>query len=454
MKKKIVIVFLLTAMIYIMALTAGNCEEYITPGSHLVFGTYEQDDDDSNGQEPILWNVIDVDVEHNRAFIISAYALDVQPYNTEPIFVTWETSDLRKWLNHDFIDTAFCPAEREMIELTAVENGQSQGNKKWTANGGNETEDRVYLLSYYEAMSLLDMDTSKCLPTQYASNKGAKNDPACYWWLRSPGSEQSSAAIMMDDGIIRSGAVNYDGQPHENLRFYMAIGVRPCLWINLPDGMHAFDSLYGLKKNDELTFGRYEQDNSSLDGLEPIEWVVLFANRTEGKVLLISKYLLDYQPFNQKECSTWEDSSVRQWLNAEFLNTAFTATEQQVILPSTEISKNNSIISLADYNHAQFESMVWLLSIEEAKHFFNNDLDRSCSPTNYAIAQGVYAAKYLEIYDEPTAWWMLRSNRYWSEENVDCVTSLGSFSNGNMTERIAIRPCIWVEAKAVYENKR
>ena len=74
-------------------------------GDYVVFGQYEQDNDTSNGKEDVEWLVLDV--QEDRALLISKYLLDCKPYNTTDDHVTWETCTLRKWLNDEFINTAF-----------------------------------------------------------------------------------------------------------------------------------------------------------------------------------------------------------------------------------------------------------------------------------------------------------------------------------------------------------
>ena len=48
-------------------------------GDSIVFGAYEQDDDESNGKEPIEWLVLEK--KNNRLLVISRYALDCKRYN-------------------------------------------------------------------------------------------------------------------------------------------------------------------------------------------------------------------------------------------------------------------------------------------------------------------------------------------------------------------------------------
>ena len=86
-----------------------------------------------------------------KALLLSRYGLDAQPYNTEDTAITWEKSTLRTWLSGTFIDKAFTSAEQSAILETNVDNGSGQGYSKWNTNGGNNTQDKVFLLSYAEA---------------------------------------------------------------------------------------------------------------------------------------------------------------------------------------------------------------------------------------------------------------------------------------------------------------
>ena len=74
----------------------------IKVGDYVNFGTYEQDNNTSNGKEEVEWLVLEV--KDGKALIISKYALDCKPYNTGLTGATWETCTLRKWLNNNFIN--------------------------------------------------------------------------------------------------------------------------------------------------------------------------------------------------------------------------------------------------------------------------------------------------------------------------------------------------------------
>ena len=197
-------------------------------GDILSFGHYEQDGNQINGSEEIKWTVLDV--QAGKALLLSEYALDSQPYNLGYEAVTWETSTIRHWLNHTFLDTAFTAGEQNAIALTTVDNSMQQGNGIWGKQTQKDTKDYVFLLSYAESeLYFVDDESRCCIPTNYAILMGAQTKNFTYgkpdtgwWWLRSPGEKQYHAAF-----------VSYDGERHSNAVGNDYLSVRPALWVNL-----------------------------------------------------------------------------------------------------------------------------------------------------------------------------------------------------------------------------
>ena len=186
-------------------------------GDSVVFGTYEQDNDISNGKEEIEWRVLAK--ENNQILMISDKALDCQPYNSSYTYVSWENCSLRKWLNGTFLNAAFSAEEQAIIQSTNV---SADNNPKYSTDSGNATTDKVFLLSINEAEKYFASDsTRQCKPTEYAVKIGAS---VSWWWLRSPGGPQADAAI-----VSYFGSVFYDGRGVD-----LDYGcIRPALWINL-----------------------------------------------------------------------------------------------------------------------------------------------------------------------------------------------------------------------------
>ena len=214
-------------------------------GDYITFGSYEQDNDLTNGKEPIEWLVLSNNGE--ELYVVSRYALDCKPYNEEYTDVTWETCTLRKWLNDDFYMVAFSKTERSAIKTTTVKNAD---NPKYGTEGGNDTKDKVFLPSIADMVNtdygftseywpddLNDCMNRRCAPTAYAVVQGAwvytgtdatyqtkSGEGACYWWLRSPGYAADVAARVDGNGYVgySGGFVDIDND-----------AVRPALIINL-----------------------------------------------------------------------------------------------------------------------------------------------------------------------------------------------------------------------------
>ena len=79
--------------------------------------------------------------------------------------ITWEECTLRKWLNKDFYNT-FTPKEQARIMETHLENPD---NKKCGTKGGNDTTDKIFLLSLDEAEEYMTAD---------------ERSVNSWWWLR------------------------------------------------------------------------------------------------------------------------------------------------------------------------------------------------------------------------------------------------------------------------------
>ena len=199
----------------------------------ITFGHYEQDNDTSNGKEPIEWRVLEV--TNSSYLIISEKVLDVKPYNTTSTSITWEKSTIRSWLNgydasyntvgndytsDNFIDTAFTAEEKARILSSGV---SAHANPKYSTNPGNATQDKIFLLSVVEANNYYTNDADRQADaTRYAV--GTCTDVHCYasWWLRSPGSSTNRAADVYADGSVNSSGYSV---------FDDGSGVRPALWV-------------------------------------------------------------------------------------------------------------------------------------------------------------------------------------------------------------------------------
>ena len=194
------------------------------PGKIVQFGRYPQTTE-GNDDTVVEWQVLDRD--GRNALLISRYGLDVQPYTWPSAQITWEQCTLRIWLNDTFANRAFSQEEQQAILMTTVVNGSDEGY--WKTDGGNDTQDKIFLLSYRQAEQYFDVTInndenikSRMQPTDYALAHGAGK---LGWWLRSQGPEQGTAAR-----VYSVGALDYDFTGFEEC-------VRPALWVNIDSGV-------------------------------------------------------------------------------------------------------------------------------------------------------------------------------------------------------------------------
>lgn len=220
-------VCLVMAMLPTAALAAdtGKTIQLVSEGSagnlgggqadNVYFGNYYQ----SNAitKEPVKWRVLSN--TGGQLFLLSDQNLDVFQYHTDEETVTWETSTMRSWLNgydttqnsggssgidytnDNFLDDAFSNKEQTAIAETTVINND---NPDYDTEGGNNTTDRIFLLS------ISDIYNRNYFPsyTNFSTNTayvaaGGKLESGMYgageadwWWLRSPGFDNSRAAFM------------------------------------------------------------------------------------------------------------------------------------------------------------------------------------------------------------------------------------------------------------------
>jgi hypothetical protein len=178
-----------------------------------------------------------------------------------------------------------------------------------------------------------------------------------------------------------------------------------------------------------IAFGRYPQASKNENAL--IEWLVL---KNDGsKALLISKYALDCQQYHTSRIfGTWENCTLRKWLNGAFFNNAFSVEEQKQILSTT--------VTTTDYSTVNTKDRVFLLSIAEAQKYFGSNSVRQCQGTVYCFAQSAYKAGNGDC-----DWWLRSSNRSGYTAYVDDDGRI--YENGTPVDNddIAVRPALWID---------
>ena len=174
-------------------------------GNVVEFGNYEQDNNTSNGKEVIEWIVLEK--KDNKILVLSKHGLDAKQYHSRGANITWEQSEIRRWLNEEFTNNAFSSSEQSKLTTSTV-------------------SDKVFLLSLTEARSYSSVNGfNECKPTAYAIANGAGDASKGYawWWLRSTQGEEVDYLYFANEKITE-GKTIMDTESNS---------VRPAIWVTI-----------------------------------------------------------------------------------------------------------------------------------------------------------------------------------------------------------------------------
>ena len=182
--------------------------------------------------EPISWTILEE--KDGKAFLLCDMIIDAKAYDNDSN--NYEKSDIRAWLNAEFINTAFNELQREVIATTLVDNNDnvindySNGNKFFC----EDTEDKIFLIAKGEvknsAYGFSSNTDRKMTVTEYAKANGVYADASNggWWWMRTPcydstKSDRSDLAhnLKVDGSIWNTKVSTATG------------GVVPAMWINI-----------------------------------------------------------------------------------------------------------------------------------------------------------------------------------------------------------------------------
>ena len=179
----------------------------LAEGDIFRFGSSPEKKDSPDS--PLFWRVLAK--EEGRVLALCERPVAVLPYHPEQQEVTWSDCALRRWLNTVFLPLSFTKEERSRILPNTV---TTPANRNFGTPGGEATEDLLFLLSMEEAATLLPNPSSRTL--------------GCWWWLRTPGFDNSFAAAVSPDGIVVVIGSFVDSDDYT---------VRPALWLRT-DTLH------------------------------------------------------------------------------------------------------------------------------------------------------------------------------------------------------------------------
>ena len=166
--------------------------------------------------EPISWTVLEK--KNGRALILCNSVIASRRFAEESN--NYAESEIRAWLNGEFLNAAFTEREQERILCERVENGVKTTGYTKNEYACEDTFDKVFLMSHSEitnakygfparhseskSRTRLTSDYSRATGA-YMSTEGSYYGNG-YWWLRSPGDAGSFARVRV---VFPSGVSDY-----------------------------------------------------------------------------------------------------------------------------------------------------------------------------------------------------------------------------------------------------
>lgn len=203
--------------LFVSALFSTCCHANFMVGQIVEFGHYSLNK--TYSREPISFIVLDE--TQDKVLLLSEKGIDAMPYHSKNEAVTWEHSSVRRWLNKEFLESAFSTDELESILLSHVD---TPDNDEYGTDGGFSTDDFVFLLSQDEADKyFMSADERAALMSKVTKDKVFANENGNGdWWLRSPGGKPNRASYVREFGKIHEGGCMVADE---------AISVRPAVWV-------------------------------------------------------------------------------------------------------------------------------------------------------------------------------------------------------------------------------
>ncbi len=189
-------------------------------------------------------------------------------------------------------------------------------------------------------------------------------------------------------------------------------------------------ALEDINVGSHVTLGRW--------GDVDIEWRVLDVHGSYA--LLLTEWGIDCQKYNEfhLDC-TWSECSLREWLNGEFLSSAFSDAERSLVKQVRAFNRNNEEYSTP--GGPDTTDHVFLLSINEVQVYFRGDDDRRCHATRLARNNGVWTS----TYDNACYWWLRSPGAYADfAAGVQAIGHIGRGGSKVIDDETAVRPALWI----------
>ena len=194
------------------------------------------------------------------------------------------------------------------------------------------------------------------------------------------------------------------------------------------------------KTGDIISFGKYPlYSNDKTE--QPIKWKVIDVK--DDKMLIITEKCIEAKMFHEEKGPiTWENCSLRKWLNNDFFAIAFSKEEQGKILLSELKNEDNGPFNISGANVPNTKDKIFILSKQEAYKYFDSDLERQSKVTDHAKDNG---ADYDILYGNGRWWLRTTYQQLGIAFAVLFLGRVGEFGYYLNDEDGCIRPTMWIK---------
>lgn len=190
------------------------------------------------------WRIIEI--KDSAMLLITEHIVNQRPYHNLPEGVTWANSEIRAYLNGEFLEQFNSKSLSRMLKKT----NKNNDNPWYGSEGGEDTNDIIFLLSLDEAVRYYFGDSSKNLDNpsskqrywfQRKDENNSKRqaryfDDSWWWWLRTPGRDNKRAVYIHGDGNIGiqgNRNFNYGSTTIHRATNDNSGGIRPAVWVKI-----------------------------------------------------------------------------------------------------------------------------------------------------------------------------------------------------------------------------
>lgn len=410
-----------------------ECEAELASVQREVAALLADDDPGQPFSTPLEWRILHVDVESRRVLVITDGCIGKLPYEDTRGggYPRWEFSNLRSWLNEEFLGGLPASMRARAAEVATLINLDlmdpaklndylrfERSSPSSSAGAGrlgqhSTTVDRVFLLSEEEANTYFRDDTDRI-----SRSEGMPVE----WWLRDSPAPRINQHGVVDDRELWSGEA----------------GIRPALWLQDVDAT----AIGELERRKRQLLSRLESLERGIVSArvatgvsdKSITWRILRVDAEGRRALVVTEAAVARMPYHEPGgLVSWERSTLRSWLNGQFYDTLPEAIRSRAMRVSIQDAPPDS----ADD--------VFVLSAGQADAYFANAADR------------------VALFDgRPIGWWLSTTHRHSvrrvggrradgdSQAHIVCEDGRGLWAQADRHE-VGVRPALWLSLDGLGE---